>query len=382
MATKIKIRKPGGNPANDLPEDDLPLEELDPAEAGEPLESDAAVEPEYRRRRRPVRAGKRRLGGTLARAWDITRIAFRWGALPLLLLTLAFAGFHYWTTAPVFALHGSQDIHISGNTHVTREQVLECFAPDLGRNLYHIPLRQRQQRLEEIPWVRHAAVLRIWPDQLRVRIQERQPVAFVRWGTGLELIDAQGVLLERPPQGKYDFPVLQGLDGIGTGSPSDNPAPDALRQRQIRRYLRLVQDLDQNGGHYSRDLSEIDLHDPDDVVATALPSGSPKAIVVHLGSNHFLARYRLFLAHLATWEAQDPAMTSVDLRYDGQAILHGPADDNANPTPPPSATPHPKPARRSSTKRLLRRKSQPRRVRHRAGVPPWQRRARRMLGQH
>ena len=87
----------------------------------------------------------------------------------------------------------------------------------------------------------------------------------------------------------------------------------------MRIYSHLVRDLDSEGAHYSRDLSEVDLSDPEDVKVTAAAVGS---VMVHLGSSDFLARYKLYVTHIAEWRQQFQNLQSVDLRYEGQIVVN------------------------------------------------------------
>jgi cell division protein FtsQ len=104
----------------------------------------------------------------------------------------------------------------------------------------------------------------------------------------------------------------------------------------MRIYNSLIQDLDSGGAHYSQDLSEVDLADPEDVkVATSDPAGE---VMIHLGNANFLDRYKVYIANLQQWRRQHPDLKSVDLRYDRQVIL-----DVDNPAPVAAAV-HPKPA--------------------------------------
>ena len=81
---------------------------------------------------------------------------------------------------------------------------------------FSIPLAERRRRLLAIDWIEDASVLRIWPNQLIVKVRERRPVAFAKLPIGVSgqfrylLIDAQGVLLSVPRQ-RFDFPVLTGV---------------------------------------------------------------------------------------------------------------------------------------------------------------------------
>ena len=83
-------------------------------------------------------------------------------------------------------------------SQVSRTDVLPVFGEDVGRNIFHVPISLRRKQLEEIPWVERATVMRVLPDQLRVAVVERKPVAFTRQGQQIGLVDANGVLLSMP----------------------------------------------------------------------------------------------------------------------------------------------------------------------------------------
>ncbi|HYY62811.1 MAG TPA: FtsQ-type POTRA domain-containing protein, partial [Burkholderiales bacterium] len=53
----------------------------------------------------------------------------------------------------------------------------------VGRgNFFAAPIDELRAALERLPWVRRAAVRRVWPDGLEVNIEEH--VALARWATG------------------------------------------------------------------------------------------------------------------------------------------------------------------------------------------------------
>jgi len=236
-----------------------------------------------------------------------------------------------------FRIDTAASIQTVGNSQLTRDDLLSVFGADIGRNIFFIPLSPRRAELERIPWVEHATIMRILPNQLRVAIRERTPIAFVRVGDKVKLVDAAGVILEMPPAmiaaRHFSFPVVTGIN------PTD---PLSVRTPRMRLYHRFIADLDSGGPKISSDLSEIDLSDPEDVRAT-LPAGAAD-MLLHFGDEKFLARYHTYQAHLAEWQQQYPHLASVDLRYDTQVVLKM-ADGKANtdPAPPqaPAATPAP-----------------------------------------
>src|SRR6202789_1587423 len=131
-------------------------------------------------------------------------------------VAVAVAGVRYYLMHDSrFVLGTADDIQITGAEHLTREQVVSVFGADLERNIFRVSLAERQEDLELLPWGAHATVMRLLPDVLRVQITERTPVAFVRQGSQIGLVDGSGVLLDMPPDAAgdphYSFPVLTGL---------------------------------------------------------------------------------------------------------------------------------------------------------------------------
>ena len=97
-----------------------------------------------------------------------------------------------------FRIAGASNIQATGLTEVSRAEMLPVFGEDIGRNIFFVPLERAPQELEQIPWVERATVMRLLPDQIRVSVVERQPVAFTRHGQQIGLVDANGVLLDMP----------------------------------------------------------------------------------------------------------------------------------------------------------------------------------------
>jgi cell division protein FtsQ len=221
--------------------------------------------------------------------------------------------YRYAQTAPRFRIASSEQIVISGARNVTRKQVLELFGADIGRNALFVPLDDRKRQLEHLPWVRSAAVMRLLPNELRVAVEERQPLAFAQVGARFLLIDGDGVLLEPPVSGKlkYSFPVLIGMS---------EAEPLSTRAARMKIYGELVRELDSGGARYSSDLSEIDLRDPDDVKVTVADDAG--AVLVHLGDSNFLDRFKTYISHIEGWRQQYHKIESVDLRFDRQVVVH------------------------------------------------------------
>lgn len=223
-----------------------------------------------------------------------------------------------------FRVAGTSNIQATGLAQVNRAEMLPVFGEDVGRNIFFVPLAERRKQLEQIPWIEHATVMRLLPDQIRVSIVERKPVAFLRQGQQIGLVDSNGVLLTMPAaamsQHHYSFPVVTGIDGRD---------PLGSRRNRMAVYQRLVGELDANGQHLSDQISEIDLTDPEDARVLMPEQGTD--ILAHFGEDHFLDRYQRYKAHISEWRQQYPKLAEVDLRYDQQVVLQMTPGTNSAP---------------------------------------------------
>jgi cell division protein FtsQ len=231
------------------------------------------------------------------------------GGLGLVAVTL----YRYGTQSWRFRVDSSDNIDIRGNHNVSRAQILEALGADIDRNIFYVSLAEQKKQLEDISWVESASAMRLLPNRLRIDVHERTPVAFVEINGRVAVIDAHGVIMDMPPgaQTDFSFPVIVGM------SDSD---PLSTRAARMKIYSALMQQLDSSGAHYSRDLSEVDVSDPDDVkVTVADPKG---AVLVHLRSPNFLAPFQVYIAHVQEWRSQYSPLDSLDLRFEGQVIVN------------------------------------------------------------
>jgi cell division protein FtsQ len=285
--------------------DDLDLEELDNEEA-QFLRTDRRVP--VRRRAIPKKTvSQLKLAGAIAAVLVVGGGLTGWA-------------YSYGMHASRFRLESSDAVEVSGVHNASREHVMEVAAADIGRNIFFIPLDERKRQLEQIPWVEQATVMRLLPNRIAVSIQERTPVAFAQIGPHISLIDAHGVVMGLPADRKikYSFPVIRGIA---------ETEPLSSRAAAMKIYNRLVSELGagdpddpKSQTNYLKQLSEVDLSDPEDVKVTANDPGW--TVMVHLGSENFLQHYKLYVAHIAEWRQQFPNLQSIDCRYEGQVVVN------------------------------------------------------------
>jgi cell division septal protein FtsQ len=206
--------------------------------------------------------------------------------------------------APDFGVESS-GLQLEGVHNAARMEVLNVFRQDFGRSIYLLPLSTRREQLTHLDWVRDASVARVWPNQVCVRIHEREPVAYMQYPTDeaarIVLIDADGVILRQPLHAKFRLPVLAGI----------GPAESQVARKEKARRLSLVmKDLGESGDR----VSEMDVGDKSNIRITV--KADRRAMVLLLGDQDFGNRFQMFLNHYSEIQRRLPGAKVLDLRLE------------------------------------------------------------------
>ena len=270
-------------------------------------------EPRYLRRQKPVEIRRKKFSG---RSWPFYRRVLFYGVVGIAGMSAAVVAGRFLLYAPQMLLVKPEQIEVTGNHIVSREAVLQQFVRDRGRSVLRIPLDARRSALEEIAWVEAATVQRILPNRIRVELTERTPIAFLRNGTELALIDGRGVILDRPRGEDLQFPIITGL--------SEN-MPREERGKRMQTYQEFMKDVDLVRSGSSDRVSEVDLANPKDLraVMTGIASaGDPQVLTIHFGAGDFTGKYRMVVENFAQWQASNGRVQSIDLQYAKQVVLN------------------------------------------------------------
>jgi len=278
-----------------------------------PPEALADEEPRYLRRQKPVEIRRRKFGRS---NWSAYRRWLLAGAGVLAGSCMAYGGVRFFLFSPRVALASEDQIEVTGTRYVARTSITEKFESDFGKSVLQVPLEARRAALEAIPWVAQATVERALPNQLRVEITERTPVAYLRAGNQLALVDEDGVLLDRPLEGDFHFPVAIGFD---------ETMPLADRAKRMRLFVEFMSQIDSAHPGASDQVSEVNLTDVQDLRAAlaGLPGLEDQApILVHFGDEDFGGKYSLLLDNISQWRASAGRVESVDLRFSRQVVVN------------------------------------------------------------
>jgi cell division protein FtsQ len=126
-------------------------------------------------------------------------------------------GYRVITSHPYFGL---KEIQVTGNTRVSRGDILKVAEVGLGLNSFEMNVSMVESRVSENPWVQSATVRREFPNKLRIAVVEKVPAFWLRQGDALYYADARGRVIAPMHPGESDsLPVLSVSTGIDDGAP-------------------------------------------------------------------------------------------------------------------------------------------------------------------
>ena len=130
-------------------------------------------------------------------------------------------------------------VAVEGNSRLKKQQVVALSDIEMGVNTFNLDLGLIGRKIEENPWIDNAQVQRIFPRQVMIHIEERQPVAIVNLGY-LYYLDKQGEIFKvLDAADNLDYPVVTGFDYAKAQAHNGEYA------QQLRKVVALLSDLNQ-----------------------------------------------------------------------------------------------------------------------------------------
>ena len=167
-----------------------------------------------------------------------------------------------------FAIH-HLDVETDGV--IAREQIRRWAGVKLEDNLMGLDLERVKRDLELVPVIQSAAVERLLPHTLKIRITEREPIARFFYPTlragglaerGVCLIDAHGMVMNplEPHQRSAPSVVTNDVLPVLIGVPANEVRPGyQVESASVRAALRFIREFEQSNMAEVAELKEIDL---------------------------------------------------------------------------------------------------------------------------
>ena len=202
-------------------------------------------------------------------------------------------------------------VRVEGEHRVSRQEIVALSEIKPGISIFHLKLEHIGRQIEENPWIGSAEVERVFPDQVVIRVRERQPRAIINLGY-LYYVDGKGTIFKLlGAKDSLNYPVLTGIDRRFLIA-HPNQARD-----QIHDALSVIADLRGQRRFNLQDVSELHFDAAEGLELFTCVGGIP----IRLGFGGYgakLARLERIYHQLAP---RLPLLRYIDLNVDNRVIV-------------------------------------------------------------
>ena len=204
-------------------------------------------------------------------------------------------------------------VEIEGNDLLSNEEMLRLGGLSPKSSIWGMDLMAAEDAIGKHAFIKSVCVHRLLPDVIRVRVEEKSPVALLNFRGMFYCIDWEGVVLPSKPGKLYDLPILSG-DLRGAVSIGQRVGGKAVDEG----LLFLTAMMKDRPELYSR-ISEIVLGRPEGLVLYTSQSGIP----VWIGDGGYTWKVRCLEAILdeLVHKGEFSQIRYIDLRFRGQVVV-------------------------------------------------------------
>jgi cell division protein FtsQ len=107
-----------------------------------------------------------------------------------------------------------ENIHITGNNILTKEDILNSFQGLKNKNIFDIDLLQIHKILLLNKWIKDLEIKRILPNTIKIKITEQKAIAIWQTKSGNKLITQKGnvILVKKVNDFKNQLPIMNGAE--------------------------------------------------------------------------------------------------------------------------------------------------------------------------
>jgi len=206
---------------------------------------------------------------------------------------------------------GVSQIRVEQQVRVSEGDILDASDIKIGDSLFDLELHMIGRKIEEHPWIARAEVERSFPDQVVIRVVERQVRAIIDLDY-LYYVDREGAVFKMLESGdELDYPVIAGIDRQYL---LDHPDQT---QDSLDLALSLMDLLEQRQLFNLDDVSEIYFDQQEGLIVHTRIGGVP----VRIGKQDFYAKLDRLEAIYNDLEPRLLALKYIDLNVTDRVIV-------------------------------------------------------------
>ncbi len=206
---------------------------------------------------------------------------------------------------------GTHNIRVEHQVRVSEDDILAASDIKIGDSLFDLELDMIGLKIEEHPWIAKAEVERSFPDQVVIRVVEREARAVIDLDY-LYYVDKGGVVFKMLESGdQLNYPVITGIDRQYL---LDNPDQT---QDSLNLALRLMDELDKRSTFNLDDVSEIHYDQLEGLILYTMVGGVP----VRMGKQGFNDKLNRLETIYNDLEPRLLALKYIDLNVTDRVIV-------------------------------------------------------------
>lgn len=212
--------------------------------------------------------------------------------------------------SPLFIV---DSVSVSHACFADTQEVIARSRLRAGMHMLDVNPGEASERVESLPWVRKARVMRRLPDKVRIVVEERRPRAMVSRGA-VWYVDEEGVLLPLSPRTSVDLPLVFGLRDTLAGE--DDRRLDSASLWMLNGFLDELAGVDED---FVGEISQIAFGDGVQVHITLEERGT-RVSMRHGGACERIEHLRRLLTLFN--EREDDWPREIDLCHANLAFVH------------------------------------------------------------
>ena len=206
---------------------------------------------------------------------------------------------------------GVKQIRVEQQLRVSEGDILAASDIEVGDSLFDLELHMIGRKIEEHPWIARAEVERFFPDQVVIRVVEREARAIIDLDY-LYYVDREGTVFKMlDSSDQLSYPVITGIDRQYL---LDNPDQT---QDSLDLALRLMDELENRSLFNLDDVSEIHYEQQNGLVMHTRTGGVP----IRMGRQGFDTKLNRLEAIYNDLEPRLLALKYIDLNVTDRVIV-------------------------------------------------------------
>ena len=206
-----------------------------------------------------------------------------------------------------------QKIEVEGNELIPAEELATDGGVERNINIWSLDLVDVTQQMKEHVYVSDVHIQRKLPNEIKVEVEEKNPVALLNYKGKLYCLDPEGLVLPSAPNKVYDLPVISGKfqGSVNLGQ--------YVSGSSIGEGLRFINTILADRSELYTHISEVNIREEKGLQIYLSHTGIP----VSVGYQHYKLKIRSLEAVLRDLTAENDLkrVKYINLQYRGQVVV-------------------------------------------------------------